>query len=159
MTRNYTATKSCWIYTDGEFKSSMSFLTTWSHLFNNGFWVGVVGTSFFTGFRVLIYCWMIKISKGVGISKWGSIKYQWGRGGYMFFRPGELVYHCWSLVLKHISVFVCKFTFQNDKCYYLLFYSFPFSLLKLVSATFYQIFIFSQNDSPLKTMKNVFYFI
>ena len=32
-------------------------------------------------------------------------------------------------------------------------------LLKLVSAIFYQIFIFSQNDSPLKTMKNVFYFI
>ena len=31
--------------------------------------------------------------------------------------------------------------------------------LKLVSAIFYQIFIFSPNDSPLKTMKNVFYFI
>ena len=31
--------------------------------------------------------------------------------------------------------------------------------LKLVSAIFYQIFIFSQNDSPLKTVKNVFYFI
>ena len=28
--------------------------------------------------------------------------------------------------------------------------------LKLVSAIFYQIFIFSPNDSPLKTMKNVF---
>ena len=31
--------------------------------------------------------------------------------------------------------------------------------LKLVSAIFYQIFIFLQNDSHLKTMKNVFYFI
>ena len=31
--------------------------------------------------------------------------------------------------------------------------------LKLVSAIFYQIFIFSPNDGPLKTMKNVFYFI
>ena len=31
--------------------------------------------------------------------------------------------------------------------------------LKLVSAIFYQIFIFSLNDSPLKTMKNVFYFL
>ena len=31
--------------------------------------------------------------------------------------------------------------------------------LKLVSAIFYQIFIFSSNDSPSKTMKNVFYFI
>ena len=36
----------------------------------------------------------------------------------------------------------------NHKCY-----------LKLVSAIFYQIFIFSPNDSPSKTMKNVFYFI
>ena len=31
--------------------------------------------------------------------------------------------------------------------------------LKLVSVIFYQIFIFTPNDSPLKTMKNVFYFI
>ena len=31
--------------------------------------------------------------------------------------------------------------------------------LKLVSAIFYQIFIFSPNDSPSKAMKNVFYFI
>ena len=30
--------------------------------------------------------------------------------------------------------------------------------LKLVSAIFYQICIFSPNDSPLKTMKNIFYF-
>ena len=33
------------------------------------------------------------------------------------------------------------------------------SNLKLVSAIFYQILIFSSNDRPLKTMKNVFYFI
>ena len=31
--------------------------------------------------------------------------------------------------------------------------------LKLVSAIFYQIYSFSSNDSALKTMKNVFYFI
>ena len=31
--------------------------------------------------------------------------------------------------------------------------------LKLVSAIFYQFFIFSPNDNPPKTMKNVFYFI
>ena len=31
--------------------------------------------------------------------------------------------------------------------------------LKLVSAFFYQIFIFSPNDNPSKTIKNVFYFI
>ena len=33
------------------------------------------------------------------------------------------------------------------------------SCLKLVSTIFYQFFIFSSNDSPSKTMKNVFYFI
>ena len=33
------------------------------------------------------------------------------------------------------------------------------STLKLVSAIFYEIFIFSPNDSPSKTVKNVFYFI
>ena len=32
-------------------------------------------------------------------------------------------------------------------------------LKKLVSAIFYQIFIFSPNDSPSKTMKSAFYFI
>ena len=31
--------------------------------------------------------------------------------------------------------------------------------LKLVSAIFYQFFIFSPNDSPSKTMESVFYFI
>ena len=31
--------------------------------------------------------------------------------------------------------------------------------LKLVSAIFYQVFIFSPNDSPSKIVKNVFYFI
>ena len=33
------------------------------------------------------------------------------------------------------------------------------SILNLVSAIFYQIFIFSPNDSPSKTMKSVFYVI
>ena len=39
--------------------------------------------------------------------------------------------------------------------------SFPgdLSFLKLVLAIFYQFFIFSLNDSPLKTMKNAFYLI
>ena len=32
-------------------------------------------------------------------------------------------------------------------------------LLKLVSAMFYEVFIFAQNDSPSKTLKSVFYFI
>ena len=34
-----------------------------------------------------------------------------------------------------------------------------FHYLKLVSAIFYQFFIFSSNDKSSKTMKNVFYFI
>ena len=39
-------------------------------------------------------------------------------------------------------------------------YQFLFSKpLKRVSTIFYQIFIFSSSDRPLKTMKNVFYFI
>ena len=33
------------------------------------------------------------------------------------------------------------------------------TLLKLVFTIFYQIFVFSSNDRPSKTMKNVFYFI
>ena len=35
-----------------------------------------------------------------------------------------LVCHCWSLILKNISVFVFEYSFRNEKCYYLLFYSF-----------------------------------
>ena len=38
-------------------------------------------------------------------------------------------------------------------------FTFNCIVLKLVSAIFYQIFIFSPNDSPSKTIKNVFYFI
>ena len=33
------------------------------------------------------------------------------------------------------------------------------SPIKACVCYFHQIFIFSQNDNPLKTMKNVFYFI
>ena len=42
---------------------------------------------------------------------------------------------------------------------FLIFYNLFHEHLKLVCAIFYQIFMFSPNDSPLKTMKNVFYFI
>ena len=37
--------------------------------------------------------------------------------------------------------------------------SIPFAPLKLMSAIFYEVFIFSPNDRPSKAMKNVFYFI
>ena len=47
------------------------------------FWVGVVGTQlFFAGFKVGIYWEMIEISKEIGKSKRGRIKYQ---GGAFFF--------------------------------------------------------------------------
>ena len=36
---------------------------------------------------------------------------------------------------------------------------FEYLPLKLVSTIFNQIFLFTQNDSPLMTIKNVFYFI
>ena len=44
------------------------------------------------------------------------------------------------------------YTFENI----LVLYPLKGVLLKLVSAIFYQIFIFSPNDSPLKTMKKLF---
>ena len=47
-----------------------------------------------------------------------------------------------------------KSTSQSAKMGFILLHR-----LKLVSAIFYQISIFSPNDSPWKTMKNVFYFI
>ena len=49
---------------------------------------------------------------------------------------------------------------KDENCISFLYGYIDFALiLKLVSAIFYQIFIFSTNGSPLKTMKNVFYFI
>ena len=43
---------------------------------------------------------------------------------------------------------------NNYECFIECYY-----YLKLASAIFYQIFVFSPNDSALKTMKNIFYFI
>ena len=54
-----------------------------------------------------------------------------------------------SKALKNLKIYILSITYAL----YMYIY------LKLVSAVFYQIFIFSQNDSPFKTMKNVFYFI
>ena len=45
-------------------------------------------------------------------------------------------------------IFIPAFFSNNDQGY-----------LKLVSAIFYQFLIFSPDDSPSKTVKNVFYFI
>ena len=75
----------------------------------------------------------------------------------------------------HKNPFTCIFQFityflissmvlfiKNDAvrhCFLLSIFCSIYICLKLVSAIFYQIFIFSQYDSPLKIMKNVFYFI
>ena len=54
---------------------------------------------------------------------------------------------------------------ESGYCYYwilsqdMIFFLITTGFLKLVSTIFYQIFIFSPNDSPLETMKNVFYLI
>ena len=49
-----------------------------------------------------------------------------------FFWLWGLVYYLWSLILKHISVFVFKSSFWNNKCCYLLFYSYPLSFIKSI---------------------------
>ena len=48
---------------------------------------------FLTGFKVVIYWWIIKISKGVGISKKGKIKYQGGGGLFFLFYQSKLMSH------------------------------------------------------------------
>ena len=55
-----------------------------------GFRVGVVGTTFFTRFAVVIYLGMIKLSKEVGMSKRERIKYQRGRET-LFFNRSKLM--------------------------------------------------------------------
>ena len=64
----------------------------------------------------------------------------------------------WANSLKLVAPEVCastvKYSSICQSCWSKL-----ATFLKLASAIFYQIFIFSQNDSHWKTMKNVFYFI
>ena len=51
------------------------------------------------------------------------------------------------------------FGFSVVKKDYLKIEKIQYKALKLVSAIFYQVFIFSSSDRPSETMKNVFYFI
>ena len=63
--------------------------------------------------------------------------------------------------LKLVTSFITKYN-KSGLLYILIHGSFSnpeINHLKLVSAIFYQIFIFSSNDRPSKIMKNVFYFI
>ena len=59
----------------------------------------------------------------------------------------------WEMKSELISISFSFFAFPD------IFLSFMEVSLKFVPAIFYQIYIFSLNDSPSKTMKNVFYFI
>ena len=84
-------------------------------------------------------------------------------------------FHYFIVTFFFFSLFrfcsVLKFEYYNEKKfdyyieYYTEYYNENFEILVLksplnfVSAIFYQIFIFSPNDSPSKTMKSVLYFI
>ena len=86
-------------------------------------------------------------------------------GSYKYMGGNSSQYSLWyvatlpSLVAIGIVVVemfaVCHVIQQDD----VIKGSIEYIQLKLVSAIFYQFFIFSPNDIPLKTMKDVFYFI
>ena len=61
--------------------------------------------------------------------------------------PASLVVHILHVIIVRIIVTVLPYSGKTSLN------------LKLVSAIFYQIFIFSSNDIPSNTMKNVFFFI
>ena len=61
-----------------------------------------------------------------------------------------------ALIKSTMNIFITKLHAYGYSNYSL---KLPQSYLKLVSVIFYQFFIFPSNDSPSKTMTNVFYFI
>ena len=81
---------------------------------------------------------------------------------YIIFYMVILSLFLYSLVLQKMWEALCKgisrFKFINNFKHIFISCSNK-NNLKLVSAIFYQIFIFLPNDSPSKTMKNVFYLI
>ena len=80
-----------------------------------------------------------QVSKGIHVSPWLS-------KGYFLTKKTVLRK---QLDLHHSDSLVCSFILKYSYLYSLMF-------LKFVSAIFYQIFLFSPNDSSSKTMKNVF---
>ena len=73
-------------------------------------------------------------------------------------RKAKKTPNCFHSYLQNVCdkhLFIWRF---NSKLWRVLL-SFQSCSLKLVSAIFYQTYTFSSNDSPLKTMKNAFYFI
>ena len=75
MTHSYTSTES-WTYTGSNFKPILTYAMVWVLGWCGG------NSSLFTGFKVVIYWGLIKISTGLMISKKERIK--WQRGGPVF---------------------------------------------------------------------------
>ena len=75
---------------------------------------------------------------------------------WIFLRSlGVICYGRWVLSVCHKNYFKDWCLMNSQPTFLFLTYV----NLKFVSTIFYQFFIFSPNDSPLKTMKNVCYFI
>ena len=96
-------------------------------------------------------------------------KCYWNRENFWVFNEQVLSRFCMSrffyIYIKIYSLekkkrfFVINVTEDQKRNYCEILLMSRVSCLKLVSATLYQIFIFSPNDSSSKTMENVFYFI
>ena len=75
---------------------------------------------------------------------------------WIFLRSmGVIFYGRWVLSVCHKHYFKDWCLMNSQPTFLFLTYV----NLKIVSTIFYQFFIFSPNDDPLKTTKNVFYFI
>ena len=73
------------------------------------------------------------------------------------YRPSACSPSC-LILTKKFSVWVYSRMLESIAGCHTMFL-FAVLQVKLVSAIFYQFFIFSSNDTPAKTMKNVFYFM
>ena len=100
MTRGYTATES-WTYTDDKFRSSMSLF--WPNYYTPvqrlcGFWVGVVGTSFFLLVsRSKFTVGWSKFQKGLGCQKEGGSNINEGVFFFLFYQS-KLMSHFVSVI-------------------------------------------------------------
>ena len=88
----------------------------------------------------MLYCNRIDVSEAVDVNRTSASKY---------------------CIICHYCYFLDKgFRFQPTVCNVCHDYFRNFiTILKFVNAIFYQIFIFSPNDSASKVIKSVFYFI
>ena len=79
--------------------------------------------------------------EGYDFSRKGQKQNNEGKNAQKYTKNREIYYHFWKMALSCMQQFHA------------------WNALKFASAIFYQIFIFSPNDNPLKTMRNIFYFI